>query len=750
MESPASAQPTESVTDPPAAPTESPAEATDQASGGGEPAAANQEAAEPAAEQAAQPQPADNPPPGKDVNPFPRRGDVEEFPKDLIWLNSRPLTKADLKGKFVLLDFWTYCCINCMHILPELKKLEQQFPNNLVVIGVHSAKFETEKQTDNIREAILRYEIVHPVINDDKHKLWESFGVSSWPSIYLIDPEGKFVGSNSGEFKANLVSNVLINAIPFYRRHKLLDEQPLKFALEANKEQDTPLRFPGKILADEKSNRLFISDSNHNRIVIASLDGKLQDVIGSGTIGKEDGDFQSASFNHPQGCALNGDTLYVADTENHSLRKVDLVAKMVSTIAGTGEQAPFANSFPGWDGNPNAAVARKRWVGTPAGMPLNSPWALWVHKKDLFIAMAGSHQIWKMTLDEKEIGPFAGNGREDIIDDARMPRAPFQGGAAFAQPSGLSSDGNWLYVADSEGSSIREVPLEGPPTREVKTLVGSSHLSAGRLFAFGDIDGPKARAKLQHCIEVAYVAGKVYVADTYNHKIKMVDAKTGDTKTFAGTGKPGTADSPAQFHEPAGLTHANGTLYVADTNNHLIRTIDIASGAVKTLTIVGLTAPGMQTGAIAGGAAPRGPISTSAPSKKPDFQGAAGERLEAITVKAVDGEVKLHVSLQLPTGWKINPLAPMSYWLDSPRESGPADRASFGRTKLEAPSAEFDVPVRVSGAGEDEIHVSLPFYYCQTKDEGICKIGAVVFKVPLKIESGGNAGPVALKHSVAE
>jgi DNA-binding beta-propeller fold protein YncE len=208
--------------------------------------------------------------------------------------------------------------------------------------------------------------------------------------------------------------------------------------------------------------------------------------------------------------------------------------------------------------------------------------------------MAGPHQIWKMPLDESEIGPYAGNGREDIVDGDLLPKAPFLAGgaASFAQPSGLTSDGTWLYVADSEGSSIRKVPLK-QGTQKVGTVVGSDQLAVGRLFAFGDQDGPRSTAKLQHCLEVDHLDGKIYVADTYNHKIKVV-TKTGDTKTLAGTGKAGSGDSPAQFHEPAGLAHAKGKLYVADTNNHLIRTIDLATGQVATLAIEGLTPPAKQ------------------------------------------------------------------------------------------------------------------------------------------------------------
>ncbi len=398
-------------------------------------------------------------------HPFARRQKVPPLPANLTWLNTAgPLELHDLRGKFVLLDFWTYCCINCMHILPELHKLEQAWPKNLVVIGVHSAKFTTEQETQNIRSAIQRYKIEHPVINDSRHELWESFGVNAWPTVILIDPQGDAVWGASGEITFEQVDKVIRAGLPYYRQKKLLDETPLRFDMERHSAADTPLRFPGKILADEASDRLFISDSNHNRIVVAKLDGTLLDVIGSGVAGRIDGDFTTAQFNQPQGMALGGNVLYVADTENHAIRRVDLTSRKVATVAGTGHQSREP-AVPGRRADPRHAA-------------LSSPWDLFLHGDDLFIAMAGSHQIWKMRLDGSSIGPYAGNGREDIVDGPLLPRQAYQlGSASFAQPSGLASDGTWLYVADSEGSSIRAVPLD--PRAEVRTVVGTC-ASAGR------------------------------------------------------------------------------------------------------------------------------------------------------------------------------------------------------------------------------------------------------------------------------
>jgi len=502
--------------------------------------------------------------------------DAAVLPEGLEWLNTdRPLRLADLRGKFVLLDFWTYCCINCMHILPELKKLENEYPKHLVVIGVHSAKFQTEKDKQNIREAIERYEIDHPVVVDSQLKAWRRFGVRAWPTVLLIDPEGRVIWRRSGEITAEQVAKVLEKATAFYRRKGVLDERPMRFA--TGQSAETPLRFPGKLLADPAGGRLFIADSNHNRVVVARLDGTLLATIGSGRVGRADGDFRAAQFNKPQGMALVDQTLYVADTENHLIRRIDLRGGEVSTVAGTGVQ--------------NRQLPSSFRSSRPLRTALSSPWALWPHEKYLYIAMAGAHQIWRMTLSGKSIGPYAGNGLEDVVDGPLLPRQAYApGSSSFAQPSGLASDGTWLYVADSEGSSIRAVPLAG--RGEVRTLVGTSHLPRARLFTFGDVDGPASQARLQHPLGVVFHRGQLYVADTYNNKLKQIDPNSGTVRTIAGTWSPGDGNEPAHFNEPAGITAAGGKLYVADTNNHMIRVIDLDRGnRVSTLSIVGLAPP---------------------------------------------------------------------------------------------------------------------------------------------------------------
>ncbi len=505
--------------------------------------------------------------------PFPTRLPVRPFPANLDWLNvARPVELGQLRGHFVLLDFWTLGCINCMHIIPELGKLEKAWGNQLVVIGVHSAKFRSEQQTANIREAVLRYGIHHPVVNDSQFVVWNSFDVRAWPTLVLIDPEGFAVWGHSSEVTFPQVDAVLRRAAPYYRRNGALSDKPPPVEMEAAKTPRTPLRFPGKILAHEPHGQLFIADSGHNRIVITRLDGSTAAAIGSGAAGSADGGYAAATFNSPQGMALDGDALYVADTWNHLIRRVDLSARRVTTIAGTGEQSrtpPFGR------------------VAPPLRTPLSSPWALLVHRGNLYVAMAGLHQIWRMRLPAAGIGVYAGNGVEDIVDGPIEPRRPDQPGfAAFAQPSGLATDGQWLYVADAEGSSIRAVPLEGK--KDVWTVVGTAQLPSARLFTFGDVDGRGPNVRLQHPLGLTFYEGKLYVADTYNNKIKMIDPATGETRTIAGSGAAGRTDDPPTFNEPGGIASAAGKLYVADTDSDLIRVIDLGHAArVLTLPVSG-------------------------------------------------------------------------------------------------------------------------------------------------------------------
>jgi thiol-disulfide isomerase/thioredoxin len=262
-----------------------------------------------------------------------------ELDGGVAWLNTAgPLKLADLRGRIVLLDFWTLCCINCIHTLPDLAKLEAKYPGLLVVIGIHTPKFPNEKMTASIHKAILRYQVRHPVVNDAEAILWRRYRISSWPTLVLIDPEGRYYGQISGEGAYEVLDRHIGILAKEYRAKKQLNERPLHFQLAGADNGTSPLYFPGKVLADQPSKRLFIADSTHHRIVITSLDGRKIAIAGTGIEGKKDGPFATAQFSDPQGMALDGDTLYVADRKNHAIRALDLKEQKVRTIAGTGKQ----------------------------------------------------------------------------------------------------------------------------------------------------------------------------------------------------------------------------------------------------------------------------------------------------------------------------------------------------------------------------------------------------------------------------
>ena len=606
------------------------------------------------------------------------------------WLNTdKPLSLAALKGKVVLLDFWTYGCINCIHIIPDLKKLEAKYANQLVVIGVHSAKFQNEKETENIRRIILRYEIEHPVYNDSEYAVWQSYGVRAWPTQVLIDPAGYVIGGISGEGNYEVIDQAIAKVIEESRKKGELNEEPLKLVLERAKVGDLPLAFPGKILADASRDRLFIADSNHNRIVITKLDGSLVDTVGTADAGAVDGTFDKATFYRPQGLALAGDNLYVADTQNHLIRRVDLKTRLVETIAGTGKQS-------------------REYFKTGAALlvALSSPWDLQLVGRTLYIAMAGPHQIWKMDLDKNEVSTFAGSGREARLDGSLLE-------SGFAQPSGMATDGKTLYVADSESNIIRAIDIGGGM---VKTVVG------GDLFEFGDVDGSGDDVRLQHPLGLISFGDKLLIADTYNHKIKQLDPKRKTVTTLFGTGKPGQVDgTSASFYEPGGLALANEKLYIADTNNHAIRVVDLKTKATSTLRINGLTPPAQNLQALENATGP------NAEEVK-----AASQKLRA----GADGV--LQIDVDLPAGYHLNPMAPQRYKISVEGKSVVVEESRAARVAKDL-KLPLRIPISAPAAGPATVRAQVTLFYCREDNTGTCRIKTLVWQVPVEVTNDANA-----------
>jgi DNA-binding beta-propeller fold protein YncE len=483
-----------------------------------------------------------------------------EFPTGLPWLNAaRPLgLRTDLSGSFVLLDFWTYGCIYCLHLLDDLKRLEKEFADVLQVVGVHVAKYPNEGRPAAVRSALRRYDVQHAVIVDERREIRDAYAVRAWPSLILIDPLGYVVSHHSGERAVGPIRDALQRHVNRCRSEGSLQPITLPDAVPEALEDGT-LSYPGGIAFDERGGRLYVADTNHHRILEIEPSGRVRRSFGLIEEGFDDGSAETARFRRPHGLAIDPrrGALLVADTGNHAIRSVDLHSGVTRTIAGTG------------------ARALERATRTEsADQPMNSPWDVLSVDRSVFVAMAGSHEIWSYDVDTGRGHLYAGSGIEGRSDQDRL-------NAHLAQPSALTSDGTWLFFTDSESSSIRRLKF-GSLLERIDTLVGDD------LFDFGDVDGMGPGARLQHPLGLTYHKGLLYVADTYNHKIKRLFPDTHTIVSYLGSGSAGMADGllfAAQFDEPSALAAGHGRLYVADTNNHAIRVVDLAGGSVGTLAL---------------------------------------------------------------------------------------------------------------------------------------------------------------------
>ncbi|TVR72641.1 MAG: hypothetical protein EA427_03065 [Spirochaetaceae bacterium] len=454
-----------------------------------------------------------------------------EFPPGAEWVNTGgPLTMAALEGRYVLLDFWTYGCINCYHMVPNLNELQRLYQDNLVVVGVHSAKFSQESETENIREAVQRYEIEYPVLNDAEMVLWQAYHVPGWPTILLIGPDGRIIGGHVGEWPLEMMTIAMDRALA----GESDAAPPLPEELAAAGRTYLPpsvLRYPEGIFHDAESQLLFIADTGNHRIIAVDPEsGTVRAVYGDGTAGIADGTGPGARFRRPRGIARLGDGMYVADTGNHAIRRIDLADDTVTTVARGGLRE-FNN--------------------------LRSPWGLAAHGGILYIGNAGEHQVWAYDPASGAVFPYAGSGHEGVRDGD--PRE-----AEFAQPSGLHVQGDTLWVADPESSAIRTINLvDGTVT----TLIGTG------LFDFGDRDGPLEGALLMHAADVSVLEGIPYILDTYNSKVKRVINSVVHTVPVAG------------LNEPKAFTTEGSRLWIADTNNHRIVYLSAEGGPVTALRL---------------------------------------------------------------------------------------------------------------------------------------------------------------------
>lgn len=415
----------------------------------------------------------------------------------------------------------------------------------VVVLGVHSNKFPAEGETERVRAAMRRLGIDHPVLVDEGRRVWQLYTVKAWPTIVFLRPDGTIAAALAGEQRLETLEAIVDDLLEDARTMGGLGER-FEPGIEVPPSTGA-LAYPSKIEATAAG--LAIADSGHHRIVLVSGRGEWLGAVGSGDPGFLDGEAGRARFRRPQGLALSGSSLYVADTGNHALRAIDLDTLAVTTLAGNGR---LGRSVP-----QDLTDARD--------VELRSPWAVELAAGIVFIAMAGTHQIWAFVPEDGTIAVFAGSGREAIDDGAFHE-------ATFAQPTGLAAADSKLYVADSETSAVRVIDLR---TATVSTLAGRG------LFEFGDTDGRPDVARLQHVQDVATGPHGLLAADTYNDKIKHLDTETGEVSTWF------ASDEDVRLSEPSGLIQLEGgQVVVADTNHHRIVVIDGASKLAKVLPLM--------------------------------------------------------------------------------------------------------------------------------------------------------------------
>jgi thiol-disulfide isomerase/thioredoxin len=436
------------------------------------------------------------------------------------WLNTgdRPVSLADLRGKIVLLDFWTFCCINCLHVIDELRPLEEKYADVLVTVGVHSPKFEHEADPAALAAAVERYEVHHPVLDDPELTTWAAYTARAWPTLVVVDPEGYVVATLSGEGHAHALDRLVADLVAEHAAKGTLHRGTGPYV--APPTPATELRFPGKAVR-LPGGTLLVSDSGHHSLVELAEDAEtVLRRIGTGERGLTDGGPDRAELAEPQGLCLlppevaarAGCDVVVADTANHALRGVRLSDGAVTTVAGTGAQWMQGDAQP-VEGDPR----------TPLSSPWDVVWSPALH--EVVVAMAGIHQLWRFDPVTPSLSMWAGTSNEGLVDG---PVAE----AWFAQTSGLAADGPRLWLADSETSSLRVVEAG-----VVTTAVGRG------LFDFGHVDGPGEDALLQHPLGVTVLPdGSVAVSDTYNGAVRRYDPATRRVSTLlTGLAEPSAA-----------------------------------------------------------------------------------------------------------------------------------------------------------------------------------------------------------------
>ncbi len=618
---------------------------------------------------------------------------------ELVWWNvQRPLTLArDLRGRVVLLAFWTSGCVHCEHVLAELMWLEQRFAGEaFTVLGVHgslpAAEGGSPRDPSRLRHTLLREELEHPVIDDAQGVVRGRYGVRAWPTLVLLSPDGRILGQVAGEGQQAVLAALIEAALELYGERGALESRDLGLRPERAREFELPLRYPGKIAVDESSGRLWIADTGHHRIVECDLAGRFLRAFGSGERGLVDGAAQQARFCAPEGLALSSDELLVADTRNHALRSIDLASGAVSTLVGDGA--------PGFERSGELSSASAR---------LNSPRDVLVVNGSITVAMAGAHQLWTLERSSGRLLPLAGDGAAGRTD------GPAES-ARLAQPCALAPAGRNLLCADFESAALREYDTE---QRVLRTLpIGSV---SARLI------GPRA-VSAEPPDEHGHACA--WVADADANRVWLVALASGALSSYVGGGEPGARDGAcdeARLHSPEGLALAGDSLYVSDTLNHGVRVVDLVEHHVRSLDLSSIPLPRV----------PHDDTGLEAP-EFPHSGGAIDHGARKLRLGASGSALELE--LELRAGESLAPGASAQYRLR--RLDG-----LVAARQVAGPLTTPTTRIELRAAGDGSLELSALFYVVDA--HGACRLRMHRWRFDVQLDERAPARAIRLSASLA-
>jgi DNA-binding beta-propeller fold protein YncE len=460
---------------------------------------------------------------------------VPTLPASLQWLNAAEPPALARRGRLTALAFVNAGSTWSMQRLLDLQALSARHPRHLRILGVHMPRFDHERDGRRVLKRIQRHGVRVPVAVDPDWASWQQLGLRAWPTVLLLDGEGKVIARVEGDGASAEIEGSLqafVDAAP----QESGEDDP---AVPVHRDQDSQLRFPIGLAVNDQY--LYVADSGRHRVLECTHAGRIVRQFGTGDEGFVDGGAGLGAFRRPHGLALLREMLYVADTGNHAIRRINLRSGDIDTLCGSGRRG----------------AAKEGPVQDPRSVSLDTPRAVAVTADQLHIALAGENRIWSFELGRAHLTFRAGSGELAVRDGIGAM-------AAFAQPVALAGVMQKLYVCDSAGSAVRAMQLR---ENSVQTLVGQG------AWEFGHADGARAIAQMQEPQAIALDpdAPLLWIADTGNDRLRSLRLGGGELTSYL---------LPQPLHGPAGLAVGAGAVWIADTDAHAVLRVEPKVGTM--------------------------------------------------------------------------------------------------------------------------------------------------------------------------